>query len=769
MMKKALLSLLMAFVCLPAVYAQSAPTLTLKVDSVESCQNYRWPRNNQEYTRDTVVMHTVGDTAYVLNFTKLDEHVDTTTIIPVTGGCSANWNGKVWESAGFFTDTLTTVLGCDSIVKIKVTLGTTDTVVDTTVCGSYTAPWGTVYTTSQVIDTTVDEGECTYHNVINLTVNAEYKDTVDIVTTAGCYYRWDNMTITDTSAHVKVFQTVNGGCDSIVRLRITSYTGHQYEEFDTVRCDFFRPLWRTDTIFTSGDYLREHVEGYYRPTPDAEMAQCVRHDTYHVTIVRSVNDEDSVEVQTVNAGCSYTWEGTTYTDTDTHYHMYTSVIGGCDSLVGIQINYSGHQYDTTRVDHCGDKYNWKTNYPALPLPGADSNYLFTHSIDTTVSVYDSASECTTHYTLLLNMYDKRDTVNQYYCGEYYTATYQRWNAANNNWQNTTTRLTASGLYSMSADGQDSLIIVTAGTNCKTYRTINLDLNVPEMRYRTDSIDTTVCVRFRFRIDRKYGADTYITASCTDSNFHHQERYQSNRNRCYDSIVNVTVVVNPNTILSRTQTACDEYVWTEFDGKTYTETGTYRDTLSERDANGCLQIGTLKLTINKTPTVNVEGNWMLHPGESTTLTARATADSDPIRTNGFKWSWNTGSRDTVVRDSMITLNNVTANTDIRLESTSTKNCTATNWITITANVGIDEVEALQVNIYPNPASRYIHIESAEAMSDVVIYNAVGQQVMRSNVEGEHTTLDLGNLATGTYTLRINGANGVQTTRKFIVNK
>ena len=118
---------------------------------------------------------------------------------------------------------------------------------------------------------------------------------------------------------------------------------------------------------------------------------------------------------------------------------------------------------------------------------------------------------------------------------------------------------------------------------------------------------------------------------------------------------------------------------------------------------------------------------------------------------------------------LVLDSVTSNTDITLESKSTKNCTATNWITVTANVGIDEVEALQVNIYPNPASRYLNIESAEAMTEVVLYNAVGQQVVSRHIDGTAVQLDLSQLATGTYTLRVNGADGSLTTRKVIVNK
>ena len=102
----------------------------------------------------------------------------------------------------------------------------------------------------------------------------------------------------------------------------------------------------------------------------------------------------------------------------------------------------------------------------------------------------------------------------------------------------------------------------------------------------------------------------------------------------------------------------------------------------------------------------------------------------------------------------------ANTDIRLETTSNKGCVTNNWITVTFHVGIDEVENLQVNIYPNPASRFINIESADAISQVVIARTVNANA---------TQLDLSSLAIGTYTMAIRSANGDQATRKFIVNK
>ena len=56
-----------------------------------------------------------------------------------------------------------------------------------------------------------------------------------------------------------------------------------------------------------------------------------------------------------------------------------------------------------------------------------------------------------------------------------------------------------------------------------------------------------------------------------------------------------------------------------------------------------------------------------------------------------------------------------------------------------------------------------------MCDIVIYNALGQQVLNQKASASLVTLDLGFLASGNYTMRITSLNGEQATRKFIVNK
>lgn len=766
MMKKALLSLLLAFVCLPTVFAQGTVGYALKIDSASSCTSYTWPRNNQQYTNDTVVTYVTSDTTFVLYFTKMDSYVDTANAIALTGDCSVNWNGKVWNEMGSFLDTLTAVSGCDSVVKISVSLASIDSVKNVTVCGSYTAPWGATYTESRVIDTTITTSECTYHNIITLTVNPQYTNLPVVEVTAGCSYKWGNLILTDTNIHTISYKTAVGNCDSVMRLRVSAFTGQQYDTVPVVACDAYKPNWR-DSIFSSGIYVHDSIYGTYLAAGGTQP--CTHHDAIDVTIVASVSDSN-VAPTLITAGCSYRWNNETITDTNVHHHLYTSVIGGCDSMAAIKVSFTNNEYDTTFAQHCGDVYNWKTSCPSLPLPGAATLYRYYNDTTVTVTIADTVSGCTSNYTLVLNFFTKSDTVDQYYCGNSYNYTFKRYNTTTGQWQNTTTTFTTGGYHSVSAEG-DTLFAIAGGTNCKTYRTLNLNLNLPEQRYRADDIDTAVCEKFRFKADQRYGrwltlepASNQSGVVVFDTTMSHEEHHSSNTARCYDSLVHVHVVINRNSFIERTATQCDSYVWEEFDGKTYTESGTYRDTLDEHTAEGCLQIGRLRLTINKTPVINVIGEWTLEPGQSTVLKAVPSEESDPI--SSYKWYIGSTVRSTT--DSLV-LENVTSNTDIRLESKSNKNCTATNWITVTATVGIDEVETLQVNIYPNPASRYLNIESAEAMADVVLFNAVGQQVVSRQINGNEVQLDLGNLATGTYTLRVNGADGSLTTHKIIVNK
>lgn len=751
-MKKVFLSLLMALVCLPTVFAQVNVGHVIKIDSVTTCHDYVWERNNVTYTTDTVAMYSTADTTFILNFTKLMSFYDTANAIQIAGECKASWGGKSWTESGTFYDTLESVDGCDSIIRLEVVIASADANLVVEACGSYTAPWGEVYTESKEIDTLIVKPNCTYQSTISLTIHPTY-EIDDVMVEAGCYYVWGDTVITDTDPHTRTLKTAEYQCDSVVTLTVTAFSGEQYDTVQVVACDKYKPAWTTEQT-TSGYYSTDSLI-----TVGGES--CSKHYTIDLTIVESNNDTANTTPIDVTAGCSYIWNKDTITDTDVHYHLYESVIGGCDSLVAIKVAYTNKTYDTTHVEFCGKSYNWKNDNSKLP--GNASKYVYTQDTIAKDSVTNDG--CTTVYVLDLKFVNKHDTVYKYYCGDSYEHKFTRLTATGT--QSATTKFDASGYYTVSSEGDTMYDVSSAG--CKTVRTLNLELNIPEVRYRKDTTVAEACERYRFKADNLYGKWLTFTASC-DSDVVHQQHSQNNKDQCYDSVAHLTLTIYSHTRQTTTARACDKYVWSVNDTiiGTFTETGTYRDTLDAPDTNGCLQIGTLNLTIFKTPVVDIEGKWMLAPGESTVLRAVPSADSDPIN-GGYKWFVD---EQQVSNKDSVELTNVVKNTDVRLESVATHGslkCVATNWITVTANLGIDEVEALHVNIYPNPASRMINIESDETIKEVVIYSANGQQVFMTEANSRIIQVNLENLVNGTYMMNIIDVNGMQSTRKLVVSK
>jgi hypothetical protein len=72
-----------------------------------------------------------------------------------------------------------------------------------------------------------------------------------------------------------------------------------------------------------------------------------------------------------------------------------------------------------------------------------------------------------------------------------------------------------------------------------------------------------------------------------------------------------------------------------------------------------------------------------------------------------------------------------------------------------------------SLYPNPANDRVNITSSQAMTDITVYNYVGQVVHRSNLSNANSlTLNTSNYEAGVYVVRINTENGVVTRRVTI---
>ena len=81
-------------------------------------------------------------------------------------------------------------------------------------------------------------------------------------------------------------------------------------------------------------------------------------------------------------------------------------------------------------------------------------------------------------------------------------------------------------------------------------------------------------------------------------------------------------------------------------------------------------------------------------------------------------------------------------------------------------GVDENEA-QVRVYPNPTNGLVTVE-AEGMTQVEVYNTLGQRVLRKETTESQTVLDLQDAAPGVYLLRMATENGI-IAKHFVVDR
>ena len=679
-MKKVLLSLFAAIVCLPMAFGQIDAGHVIKTYDKTACGSFTWDITGEVYTSDTAVAVTIGDTIHILDLTFDTAKVDTATAIELAGVCGVKWRDSIFTTPGSFIYTQHLNNGCDSIVKLNITLtetaGATFDTIDTVACNQYIAPWGDTLTVS--CDSTHiafnNNTFCAASTTVHLTIKPVYLtpfDTVDV--TGGCSYTFGGVTYTDSNVvHTTTMKSVDG-CDSVAAIRIIAYTGTQNVDLNVEGCGQYK--WNLNNV--------------------------------------------------------------TYTEAGTYTHVAANADSSCITTTTLNLTF-GDRYDTTYVAKCAEHTQRYTNRNGIQnyaftvtesgIYTTDTNYTDTIFPDANLYSYDILTHCYTHHTLIATIVQPNQIVH-------------------------------------------------------------------------DDIDTSACNTFSYRLSSTARVTLTDNADTTLVYKRHNDTIAS---QCFDESVRIIFHIRRTSYHNDTVSTCDSYTW-PFNGKTYDHSLTAIDTVKQTTIEvsdtiittdtitgeidttfvydtiisnmlneaGCDSLGRLRLTINPSPEMTIEGEWMLEPGQQTTLKAVCANITSGLRYQWYKdgvaVAGNEGKRDSLVVEAPGTMSE-NNNVEIRLVTTTNRNCSSENWITITSNdMGIEGIESVDVDIYPNPAARIVNLSSSETLSEVVIFNAIGQTVISKSINGTHSQLDLGNLANGTYTLRITAANGEQTTRKLIVNK
>jgi hypothetical protein len=67
------------------------------------------------------------------------------------------------------------------------------------------------------------------------------------------------------------------------------------------------------------------------------------------------------------------------------------------------------------------------------------------------------------------------------------------------------------------------------------------------------------------------------------------------------------------------------------------------------------------------------------------------------------------------------------------------------------------------LYPNPVKDILNISSETTITNIAIYNLLGQEVMTKSVNDTENSIDVSNLTSGTYFVKVTADNTVKTSK------
>jgi gliding motility-associated-like protein len=201
-------------------------SITTAPQTVSACNSYTaaWGTNyTQSGTYSNVYTTTNGcDSIVTINLTIKNSITTAPQTVTSCNTYTAAW-GAVYTQSGTYSNNYTATNGCDSIVTINLTINNSITNPFQTVssCNTYASPWGTVYTQSGTYSNTYTTiNGCDSIVTINLTINNSITNPVQTVSACNTYTAAWGTVYTQSGTYSNIYTTING-CDSVVSVNLT--------------------------------------------------------------------------------------------------------------------------------------------------------------------------------------------------------------------------------------------------------------------------------------------------------------------------------------------------------------------------------------------------------------------------------------------------------------------------------------------------------------------------------------------------------------------
>lgn len=197
------------------------------VDTESACEAYTWSENSTEYTTSGNYFVRLTDGAGCDSLVRLNLTINQPTTSSETLSVCAPYTwaqtGVTYPTSGIYSDTIPNAAGCDSVIVLNLTVGapTTSTQVET-VCNSYEWPVNSqLYTaTGMYTATIVNASGCDSTITLDLTVNNETFATETVTFCNDYVWPLNGETYTMDGTYTDTIPNA-AGCDSIVTLDLT--------------------------------------------------------------------------------------------------------------------------------------------------------------------------------------------------------------------------------------------------------------------------------------------------------------------------------------------------------------------------------------------------------------------------------------------------------------------------------------------------------------------------------------------------------------------
>ena len=657
---------------------------------------YEFVSWNDGNTDNPRTINLVSDTSFTALFEEIE--FDTELSATICQGQTYTDNGFNVSEAGVYTQNLTSVNGCDSIVTLNLSVSpiyNTDLVASICDGEVYNENGFNVNEAGVYTQTLQTLNGCDSIVTLTLSVNPVFNTNLSAFICEGETYTENGFNVSEAGVYTQSLQSVNG-CDSIITLTLN-----------------VNPIFHTElsaTIYEGSVYNDNGFNVSEAGTYTQNLTTANGCDSI-VTLTLNINSVIYTSLtETICEGQTYTDNGFNVSEAGVYTQNLTSV-NGCDSIVTLNLSVNPI-YNTELVASICDGEVYNENGFNVSEAGVYSQTL------------QAINGCDSIVTLTLSVNPIFNTdLSAFICeGQTYSE-----NGFN---------VSEAGVYTQSlqsVSGCDSIVTLTLNVN----PIINTELSATICEgsvYNDNGFNVSEAGTYTQNLTTANGCDSIVTLTLTVlpsyntnltaticegselniSGFHVTEggvytQTYTAVNGC-DSIVTLTVTELPTIHTNLTLTIC-EGTSLNFSGFNVSEAGVYTQNLTS--VNGCDSIVTLTVTVN--PTFDTTINATINAGETYA-----------------EFGFNESESGTYVQN---------LQTEAGCDSTITLNLTVNSSL-------YDVAELTEITFYPNPTSGKVTF--SKEIEKIEVIDNIGKIVMRFFDTNE---INIDTLPSGAYYLRL----------------